>query len=311
MESLSIFKFWRNVTGDSFRNNSNDETDDEESFFDLVFTSSGCTNNEEVRKEFHFVESPRDVFMTEKNLSMDSGSKLLSPPTSLQKPGPTFKVFTLGFRESEKSEFGDELSASPSTRFSRSPKNEQSNRFTVKCKSDEVPVAPFLSRDNSLRSKLTKESSEEANIKQSVPKYLKLIKPLYVKVSKRQNEKSKFSNSVAPLCSPVREPVNLSPRKLSDSSRVGSFKIVTKHLAKSRSASAAVGLSPSSISRRDDSLLQQQDEGIQGAILHCKKSYSSSLRECSQLSRFASDPFSQKTVHPGRNSWEELKKCCI
>ncbi|CAI9774161.1 unnamed protein product [Fraxinus pennsylvanica] len=310
MESLSIFKFWRNITGDSFRKNSNDETDDEESFLDLVFTSPGCTNNEETRKEFHFVESSRDVFMTENNLSMDSDSKLLPSQTSLGKPGPMFKVFRLGFRKSEKSESGDELFASPSTRLSRSSENEQSKHFTVKCKSEEFPVAQFLTRDNSLRSKLTKESSEEARLKQSVTKYLNLIKPLYVKVSKRQNEKSKFCSSVTPLSSPATAPVNFSPRKLSESSRVGSFKIVTKHLGKSRSASAAVGMSPSPISQRGNSLLQQHDEGIQGAILHCKKSYSSSSKEFSQLSRSASDPSTQKTINPGKN-WEEQKRCSI
>ncbi|KAL2556161.1 putative membrane-associated kinase regulator 2 [Forsythia ovata] len=295
MESLSILKFWRNVTGadvssvgDSFRNNSDEETDDEESFFDLVFKSPASTINEEnqpSRKEFHFVESPRDVFMSEKNFAIDSDTKLLSSPISLLKSGPMFKVFMLGFRKapkSEKSESGDELPASPSTRFSRPSKNEQSKRFTVKCKSEVVPVAPVFTRDNSLRSKLVEDSSDETSMeaksKQSVPKYLKLIKPLYVKVSKRQNEKSKFSKSVTPLSSPMTAPVNLSLRKFSESSRVGSFKIVTKHLGKSRSASAAIGLSPSPISRRDGSLMQQHEDGIQGAILHCKKSYNASWK---------------------------------
>ncbi|CAI9767691.1 unnamed protein product [Fraxinus pennsylvanica] len=309
MESLSIFKFWRNVTGDSFRNSSDVETDDEESFFDLVLKSPGCTNNEETKKEFHFVESPRDVFMTGNNLSMESDSKLLSSPISLLKSGPMFKVFMLGFRKAGKSESGDELPAISSTRFSRSSKNEQSKRFSVKCKS-EAAVSPCLTRDNSLRSKLIKESSDEtstvAKPKQSVPKYLKLIKPLYVKVSKRQNEKSKFSNSVTPISSPTTATVNLS-----QSSRVGSFKIVTKHLGKSRSASAAVGMSPSPINRRDGSLLQQHEDGIQGAILHCKKSYDSSSKELSQLWRSAIGPPNQKAIYPGRNSWEEQKRCSI
>ncbi|CAA2964035.1 Hypothetical predicted protein [Olea europaea subsp. europaea] len=308
MESLSIFKFWRNVTGDSFRNSSDVENDDEESFFDLVLKSPGCTNNEETKKEFHFVESPRDVFMTEKKLSMESDSKLLSSPISLLKSGPMFKVFMLGFRKAGKSESGDLLPATP-TRFTRSSKNEQSKRFSPKCKS-EAAVSPCLTKDNSLRSKLIKESSNEisteAKPKQPVPKYLKLIKPLYVKVSKRQNEKSKFSNSVTPLSSPVTATVNLS-----QSSRVGSFKVVAKHLGKSRSASAVVGMSPSPINRRDGSLLQQHEDGIQGAILHCKKSYNSSSKELSQLWRSASDPPNQKTIHQGRNSWEEQKRCSI
>ncbi|KAL2470818.1 Uncharacterized protein Adt_38954 [Abeliophyllum distichum] len=96
--------------------------------------------------------------------------------------------------------------------------------------------------------------------------------------------------------------INLSPMKFSENSRVSSFKIVTKHLGKSRSASAAVGLSSSQISRRDGSLMQQHEDGIQGAILHCKKSYNVSSKEFSQLSRSISDPSNQKPIHPGRNS---------
>ncbi|KAL2490175.1 Uncharacterized protein Adt_25803 [Abeliophyllum distichum] len=105
--------------------------------------------------------------------------------------------------------------------------------------------------------------------------------------------------------------INLSPMKFSESSRVGSFKIVTKHLGKSRSASTAVGLASSSISRRDGSLMQKHEDGIQGDILHCKKSYNVSSKEFSQLSRSASDPSNQKPIHPGRNSWEEQKRCSI
>ncbi|KAL2529239.1 putative membrane-associated kinase regulator 5 [Forsythia ovata] len=112
-----------------------------------------------------------------------------------------------------------------------------------------------------------------------------MIKPLYVKVSKRQNADD-----------------GSSPMKFSESSRVGSFKIVTKHLGKSRSASAAIGLSPSPISRRDGSLMQQYEDGIQGAILHCKKSYNASSKEFSQLLCSASDPSNQKPIHQRRNS---------
>ncbi|KAK9060857.1 hypothetical protein SSX86_018037 [Deinandra increscens subsp. villosa] len=65
-----------------------------------------------------------------------------------------------------------------------------------------------------------------------------------------------------------------------------------KHLGKSRSSSSvskqpAIPSSSSSISRRhDDSAL----DGIQSAILHCKKSYSSSQDGCHVLSRSGSAP---------------------
>ncbi|KAK9060864.1 hypothetical protein SSX86_018044 [Deinandra increscens subsp. villosa] len=60
-----------------------------------------------------------------------------------------------------------------------------------------------------------------------------------------------------------------------------------KHLGKSRSKQPAIPSSSSSISRRhDDSAL----DGIQSAILHCKKSYSSSQDGCHVLSRSGSAP---------------------
>ncbi|GAY39203.1 hypothetical protein CUMW_042560 [Citrus unshiu] len=75
------------------------------------------------------------------------------------------------------------------------------------------------------------------------------------------------------------------------------LKVVCKHLGKSRSASSAlVPAAPAGVvtSRRDDSLLQQQD-GIQSAILHCKRSFNASRdSESSLLARSVSDPSHQK-----------------
>ncbi|TYI84155.1 hypothetical protein E1A91_D05G344200v1 [Gossypium mustelinum] len=68
----------------------------------------------------------------------------------------------------------------------------------------------------------------------------------------------------------------------------GNLRGVCKQLGKSRSTSSA----SSPISRRDDSLLLQHD-GIQSAILHCKKSLNSS-RESSRLSRCTSDSSQEK-----------------
>ncbi|KAL6509282.1 hypothetical protein OROGR_022592 [Orobanche gracilis] len=138
----------------------------------------------------------------------------------------------------------------------------------------------------------------------SVPKYLKLIKPFYVKVS----SKTKSTDSATPSSSPMSSPVMFSPRKFAQVSRVGSFKIMTRSFVKSRSASAADGPVPPSIHRRDDSLLEQHD-GIQGAILHCKESYNnSSYQELSKLSRATSDSSHEKLT---RNSCEEQKRCSI
>jgi hypothetical protein len=57
------------------------------------------------------------------------------------------------------------------------------------------------------------------------------------------------------------------------------LRVVCKHLGKRRSASAAAVAAappgPVLSERRDDSLLQQHD-GIQSAILHCKRSFNAS-----------------------------------
>ncbi|CAN6336676.1 unnamed protein product [Urochloa humidicola] len=64
-----------------------------------------------------------------------------------------------------------------------------------------------------------------------------------------------------------------------------------RRLRKSRSASAAVALTATAPSRRDDSLAEKQD-GIASAIAHCKESlHRASLSECeSPLLRSRSDP---------------------
>ncbi|XP_022878780.1 probable membrane-associated kinase regulator 2 isoform X1 [Olea europaea var. sylvestris] len=276
MEFLTKLKIWANSVagadvssdGDCFTNsseNSNDEkTDDEDSFFDLVF------------------QSP------------DSNSKPLSP-VALQKTAPKFKPFMLG---SKKSSICDK------TEINR----EQTKRDSVNCKVDEGRVSSDFTRDKSLRSKLLQDICDESSInpsskqslKDCVPKYLKLFKPLHIKVSKRKNWIMNFSDSVTPTSSPAAPTVNLSPFKFSYESRVGSFG--SNRLTKSRSTSTAA------VNRRDDSLLQQHD-GIQGAILHCKKSFDSSYKEFSQLPRSYSSH--EKLIQPRRNSCEERKRCSI
>ncbi|PIN20089.1 hypothetical protein CDL12_07224 [Handroanthus impetiginosus] len=332
MEALGIFKFRRNAAagaevvssdGGDLRNAADDDgdTESEDSFFDLVIKSPdrvAVGGEKGVKKDFRFIESPRDVFPRRSDCSI-SNSKTLSPVTILRST-PKFKVFMLGLRKSSKCEKtesdGDLKCSTPLNLFSKSSKIDQSNGSSAERRVEKMAVASLLARDNSLRSHLLKETSDyEASFEKSsrddaVPKYLKLIRPLYLKVSKKQNEKAKFADLLTPLSSPVVEPVNMSPRKLSDGSKVGSFKIMVKHLGKSRSASLAVGIAPPPVRRRDDSLLEQHD-GIQGAILYCKKSYNSSSKEFSQLFQSSSDPSHEKLGHLGRNSCEEQKRYSI
>ncbi|KAL3653580.1 hypothetical protein CASFOL_003261 [Castilleja foliolosa] len=316
MDALGILKFWRNTaTGadvssdvDDALNSSfgstDEETDDDDSLFDLAFKSpdrgAAKKPDEDPKKEYQCIDSPRDVFLSKNEFS---SPKPQSPVPILQS-APKFKVFMLGFKKSSTS------AASPVNQLLKPSKLEQSNRFSANNRPAETAVGPVLARDNSLRSKMLRESCvyEASNgvvsAEKSVPKYLKLIKPFYSKAS----NKTKSTDSVTPSSSQVTASVNLSPRKFCEVSRVGSFKIMTRNLVKSRSASAANGAAPPSIRRRDDSLLELHD-GIQGAILHCKRSYTnSSHREISHLCRATSDTSHEKLR---RNSCEEQKRCSI
>uniref|UniRef100_A0A5B6Z8W2 Membrane-associated kinase regulator 2 n=1 Tax=Davidia involucrata TaxID=16924 RepID=A0A5B6Z8W2_DAVIN len=362
MDAFSLLKFWRNAGaeatassgGGDFASNiattsagstPNDvrhqavETDDEtdESFFDLEFMAPDRDEKEENKDEdpyndlakkdgetrFNFVESPNDVFFNGRIVPLEPSSKPQSP-ISLLRSAPKFRVFMLGLRKSksQKTETTDVSMATPKRHSQKPSQQEQSKRFRVKCKVEDVPIASLFTRDNSLRSKLAKQSSNNSSSDDSskrfpkdvVQKYLKLIKPLYFRVSKRYSDKMKFSDQLSyatPLSSPATAPV-CSPKNQADEkqgSRPAALRVVCKHLGKSRSASSTVGIMPSPASRRDDSLLLQHD-GIQSAILHCKRSFNSS-RESSVLSRSASDPFNEKSMNPPRNSSEEAKRSSI
>lgn len=180
--------------------------------------------------------------------------------------------------------------------------------FTVKFKVEEVPVLSMFTRDNSSKvvsNKLNKENVEKSTIieeeekvfsKDMVNKYLKKVKPLYVRVSKRYGEKLGFSGhlSLAGAMKAGTGTPKVSELSQGDSTQLrnvkslkqgisfpGKLRVVRKQLGKSKSASSTVTAAADSppvvmvAKRRDDSLLQQQD-GIQSAIMHCKRSFKAS-----------------------------------
>ncbi|GMJ06492.1 MEMBRANE-ASSOCIATED KINASE REGULATOR 5 [Hibiscus trionum] len=122
--------------------------------------------------------------------------------------------------------------------------------------------------------------------KRLVQKYLK---PLYTKNSKKNGQSDKVGISGD---SSMLSPATVYPTK----EKHGISRGVYKHLAKSKSSSAAA----SPINRRDDSLLLQHD-GIQSAILHCKRSFNSS-RESSWLMRCTSDCSSHEKLSNASSS---------
>ncbi|XP_022734320.1 probable membrane-associated kinase regulator 5 [Durio zibethinus] len=243
--------------------------------------------------------SPNDHFSKRKIIPIEPSSKPQSL-IALLKSAPKFRLFTLKKSESmantcntytaEKTEF---LGISMET-----PKHEKqgkSEHFKVKFKTEESSNLPIFTSENRLRKTKGKtedsfsDDSSKRLSKDLIQKYLNLIKPLYVKVSKKnsQSDKTKVSGALSML-SPVASPSTVYSMKEKQGNLSTGVKGVCKHLGKSRSASAA----SSPINRRDDTLLLQHD-GIQSAILHCKKSFNSN-RESSWLSRCTSDSSQEK-----------------
>ncbi|XP_020250239.1 probable membrane-associated kinase regulator 2 [Asparagus officinalis] len=144
-------------------------------------------------------------------------------------------------------------------------------KFPVKFKLDEVPIVSLFTKENSSSrsstrsSKLYAEESiqspaptsdEKKNPKDVIHRYLNKIKPLYDRASKRNSAKPRFSGD---------------PPKSAHSS---GLRIVSRRLRKSRSASASVAAVRSPPRRREESVIVEED-GIQSAIAHCKRSFSS------------------------------------
>ncbi|KAJ8536827.1 hypothetical protein K7X08_035228 [Anisodus acutangulus] len=246
---------------------------DEDSFFDLVLTGSNehtkennsnsvSVNGSSVKQGKS--ESPRDVFLKPNTFPIDAKSKPRSP-TSMLGAVPKFRVCFLGFRKSNPEKVGID----PKVQTQKLSPKAESNRFTVKCKVEEG-------------------DSSKQFVRADMHKYLKLMKPLYSRASKRHTDKTDASKQISrasQLSSPTVQSLS-SPRNSSEEkqgNRVAVLGAVRKHLGKSRStASSFSGVSTSPMNRRDDSLLEQND-GIQSAILHCKRSYSSARKDSSVI----------------------------
>ncbi|KAL5069792.1 hypothetical protein RYX36_020679 [Vicia faba] len=293
MDALNFFKFWRNNPSTTTTSNitvphlvveTDTESDEDDSFFDLELSinddpplkTTNITTYETVVNVPHKTTlplplSPNEHISKRKVLPIEPTTKPQSP-ISLLKSAPSFRIFT--FRKprripSEKTEYEQTQT-----------KKKETKVFAVKVNMEDFHSTPSLSRDNSTRSFASKARSQgteepktERVSKEILQKYLKLIKPLYVKVSKRYSEKVKFpadrmTVTASPSSSPVAQKQGTFPARM---------RVVSKHFGKSRSSGTVVGVG-SPAKRSDDTLLQQHD-GIQSAILHCKKSFNS--RDCS------------------------------
>ncbi|KAL0312529.1 UNVERIFIED_CONTAM: putative membrane-associated kinase regulator 2 [Sesamum radiatum] len=318
--------------------------DDEEEEGELKFAVTSTDENVTL--------SPSDELFFKGNLvSIEPSSILLNGseenskiPVFLLKSATKFRVLLLKLKKSkpangvslEKADKNEvataQVSAAPSIGERENQGKVRGKLLAVKFKVEEVPLVSLFTRDSSSKenpggkglkhsaqdSDTTAAASDEKKLaKEVVQKYLKMVKPFYIRVSKlKLSGHLSFPGGgskgcVAPPCtagekvvegSAEAAPSNVikTPLKQGTNNLQAGLKVVRKRLGKSRSASAAVAASPpgkSTSNRRDDSLLQLQD-GIQGAILHCKKSFNASrdVESSSVLWRSVSDPSYEKSL---------------
>ncbi|WJX48065.1 hypothetical protein P8452_34677 [Trifolium repens] len=299
-----------------------EEEEEDEPYFDLHFTVPEEEEQEqeeanESDSEFRFTISPATNDKVQ--LELDSSQPNSKPQftASFLKSATKFRVFMLGLNKSKSS------SQTQNPNQKQELESQKKKLFTVKFKVDEVPFVSFFTRDNSSKGKSTtndnkaspkenkKDNTEEESqlrshspssedkisfSKEVMQKYLKKVKPLYVRVSRKYAEKLRFSGQLNN--SPVKKPATEKVETEVDTTKNGGndvkgqkqgtlplsagLRVVCKRLGKSRSASSATP-SPDATAvssrRRDDSIVQQQD-GIQSAILHCKSSFNASSKEC-------------------------------
>ncbi|KAM7274354.1 hypothetical protein ACFE04_029018 [Oxalis oulophora] len=133
--------------------------------------------------------------------------------------------------------------------------------------------------------------------KEAIQKYLKLIK--FKPLRRNSNRGGVFydefaatsSSSVASSPAPA---MMFSPAPgMKERQQQQGFRVVCRHLKKSRSASSATARVAMTPGRRSDDSLMLHNDGIQSAIMHCKKSLNSST-DSSLLSRCTSDSSHEK-----------------
>ncbi|CAK8579256.1 unnamed protein product [Lathyrus sativus] len=291
--------------------------EEDEPFFDIEFTVPDEEEEQEQEEqkpnefenELGFTLSPLTNEQVQLELNSSEPNSKPQFTASFLKSATKLRVFMSGFNKSKSTD---------ST--AQKPESQKKKLFTVKFKVDEVPFGSFFTRDNSSKGKTGADNNkasekkkkqhnteeEESKLhspssassdeklrfsKEVMQKYLKKVKPLYVKVSRKYAEKLKFSSSQlnsSLVKKPPAEKVrsenggnNVKSQKQGTLPLPAGLRVVCKHLGKSRSASLATEVATVSSQRRDDSTMQQQD-GIQSAILHCKSSFNAS-KECNPL----------------------------
>lgn len=276
MEALSFMKFWlTNANGKPRREIRISESavgsstalgdpevelsEGDDSFFELEISLSDFSLKENKTSEER--EEKQRLETTTFSVSKSKVLPFVEPqsPITLSKSGQKFRAFS--FKKSKSVE---------SEKSTTTEKKENNNRsFNVRFRVEDDETTSFRKTASIARPQLKDDtmfddsaSSPVSSASSSSSKrFFSLIKPLYTKTTKKQ---SINSVSTSPASSPAA-------REKQRNNIPSGIRSVRRQLGKSRSASAAVGgMSPAN--RVDDSLQVQQD-GIQSAILHCKKSF--------------------------------------
>ncbi|KAK4283009.1 hypothetical protein QN277_000014 [Acacia crassicarpa] len=290
MDVLNFLKFWRRAaiaaTSSSEPRLSvepDDGSEEDDSFFDLEFTVSTHGNGnskinlnpeDKVRESKDFESGndqvswkiisslpPNESISKRKILPIEHVSKPQSP-ISLLKSAPSFRIFM-------------------------SKKNKEMSARKTEEMEDSL-FSPSLSRSAS--TSRSHGSRSERFSKEVLHKYLKLIKPLYVKISGKNGEKVKLSGDLSSSASATSSPsvASVSLKREKQGNIPAGFRGSCKHLGKSKSASMVTGIG--SPARKSNDTLQLQYDGIQSAILHCKRSFNSREYASTVITQFEEKP---------------------
>ncbi|KAF8116799.1 hypothetical protein N665_0014s0061 [Sinapis alba] len=273
MEALTFMKFWlTNTTVNKPRRETRisesavgsledhlDLCEGDDSFFELEISLSDFSLHKNKTPEEK--QTTSSVSKSKVIPLVETTSKPQSPTTPLNS-GRKFHAFSFRKKDNNRS---------LNVRF-RLEDEKTTSSAKSQLKADTMFFEDSVSSASSVSSVSSSSSSK---------RFFDLIKPLYNKTTKKQ---SINSVSTSPASSPAA-----AREKQRNSIRSG----IRRKLGKSRSASATVGvMSPA---KRLDESLQVQQDGIQSAILHCKKSFHGS-ESSYMLSRSSSESSSPEKL---------------
>ncbi|XP_074586816.1 uncharacterized protein LOC141843088 [Curcuma longa] len=199
------------------------------------------------------------------------------PSSKMQVPAFLLKLsaFKFGFHRRARSASTETNTGASPVSSSASPKQ---SKFSFKLNVAEPPPSPSAFARNRRSASAAPPAGEVLNGRKlpgdMLQRYLSKIKPHYMRISKRFDGDGKVRPGAGEGWGD-----QIKRQRSSASS----------HLSKSRSTSATASIrsSPPVSRRRDDTLLEQQD-GIQSAIAHCKRSLNKGPEP--SLTRSRSDP---------------------